>query len=338
MEMDDWIPVIRAALGLSALILLCYGMSERRDRIRWSLVGYGLALQIVLAILILRIPFFHEATRSVSWFFSKLVGFSNSSAAFVFGKLASDETGAFGFAFTVLPTIIFFSALSAILYYLRVLPLIVFGFAWLLNRSMRLSGAESLAAAANVFIGQTEAPLVIKPYLKSMNRSEVMALMTGGMATIAGGVLAVYMNVLGGGSDTETIAFGQHLLTASLLSAPAAMVVSKILRYCGYQIFFQIFFFIYFLMVVSKNTQILQISDIFLDINYINFKFIVFVIILSALFNSISTNLVLSQLNQVAINVEVLARFFIGDIVGSTLFILFAVIALKLLLAQKNRT
>ena len=229
MEMDDWIPVIRAAFGLSALILLCYGMSERRDRIRWSLVGYGLALQIVLAILILRIPFFHEATRSVSWFFSKLVGFSSSSAAFVFGKLASDETGAFGFAFTVLPTIIFFSALSAILYYLRVLPLIVFGFAWLLNRSMRLSGAESLAAAANVFIGQTEAPLVIKPYLKSMNHSEVMALMTGGMATIAGGVLAVYMSVLGGGSETETIAFGQHLLTASLLSAPAAMVVSKML-------------------------------------------------------------------------------------------------------------
>ena len=202
MEMDDWTPVIRAAFGLSALILLCYGMSERRDRIRWSLVGYGLALQIVLAILILRVPFFHEATRSISWFFSKLVGFSNSSAAFVFGKLASDETGAFGFAFTVLPTIIFFSALSAILYYLRVLPLIVFGFAWLLNRSMRLSGAESLAAAANVFIGQTEAPLVIKPYLKSMNRSEVMALMTGGMATIAGGVLAVYMSVLGGGSET----------------------------------------------------------------------------------------------------------------------------------------
>ena len=227
--MDEWIPAIRAIFGLSVLILLCYGISERRDRIRWSLVGYGLALQIVMAILILRVPLFHEATRAVSWFFSKLVGFSNSSAAFVFGRLASDETGAFGFAFTVLPTIVFFSAFSAILYYLRVLPLVVFGFAWLLNRSMKLSGAESLAAAANIFIGQTEAPLVVKPYLKSMNRSEIMALMTGGMATIAGGVLAVYMNVLGGGSEVETIAFGQHLLTASLLSAPAAMVVAKIL-------------------------------------------------------------------------------------------------------------
>ena len=227
--MDDWIPVIRAIFGLCVLVLLCYGVSERRDRIRWSLVGYGIALQIVTAVLILRVPVFHDATRSVSWFFSKLVGFSNSSAAFVFGRLASDETGAFGFAFTVLPTIIFFSALSAILYYLRILPFIVFGFAWLLNRSLKLSGPESLAAAANVFIGQTEAPLVIKPYLKYMSRSEIMALMTGGMATIAGGVLAVYMNVLGGRSEAESIAFGQHLLTASLLSAPAAMVVSKIL-------------------------------------------------------------------------------------------------------------
>ena len=227
--MDDSIAVVRAIFGLCVLVLLCFGFSERRDRIRWSLVGYGVALQIVMAILILRVPFFHEATRSVSWFFNKLVGFSNGSATFVFGRLASDETGVFGFAFTVLPTIIFFSALSAILYYLRILPCIVFGFAWLLKRSLKLSGAESLAAAANVFIGQTEAPLVIKPYLKSMNRSEIMALMTGGMATIAGGVLAVYMSVLGGGSDTDAIAFGQHLLTASLLSAPAAMVVSKIL-------------------------------------------------------------------------------------------------------------
>ncbi len=227
--MDDWIPVIRAIFGLCVLVLLCYGVSERRDRIRWSLVGYGIALQIVMAVLVLRVPVFHDATRSVSWFFSKLVGFSNGSAAFVFGRLASDETGAFGFAFTVLPTIIFFSALSAILYYLRILPFIVFGFAWLLNRSLKLSGPESLAAAANVFIGQTEAPLVIKPYLKYMSRSEIMALMTGGMATIAGGVLAVYINVLGGGSEAESIGFGQHLLTASLLSAPAAMVVSKIL-------------------------------------------------------------------------------------------------------------
>ncbi len=214
---------------MGLLLLLCYLLSERRDRIRWSLVAYGVALQVLLAALILKMPLVHGAVRAVSRVFNTLVGFSNESAAFVFGTLASDTENTFGFAFTVLPTIIFFSALSAILYYLRVLPCLVFAFAWMLNRTLRLTGSESLAAAANVFVGQTEAPLVIQPYLKSMNRSEILALMTGRMATIAGGVLVVYMSVLGGGDEARTIAFGQHLLTASILSAPAAMVASKML-------------------------------------------------------------------------------------------------------------
>lgn len=227
--MDDVGTIARAVLGLGLLLLFCYVLSERKDRIRWSLIAYGIGLQIVLAVLILKVPVVHGAIRSISWLFNTLVGFSNESAAFVFGSLASDTRGTFGFAFTVLPTIIFFSALSAILYYLRVLPCLVFAFAWMLNRTLRLTGAESLAAAANIFIGQTEAPLVIQPYLKSMNRSEIMSLMTGGMATIGGGVLVVYMNVLGGGTESGSIAFGQHLLTASILSAPAAMVASKML-------------------------------------------------------------------------------------------------------------
>lgn len=227
--MEELKLILRAALGLGILLLFCYALSENRKAIRWSLVGYGTGLQVVLAALILKAPPFHKAIEWVSWLFNRLIGFSNESAAFVFGALASDPDSAFGFAFTVLPTIIFFSALSAILYYLRVLPCIVFGFAWLLKRSLRITGAESLAAASNVFIGQTEAPLVIQPYLKGMSRSELMSLMTGGMATIAGGVLVVYMSVLGGGSEAEAIRFGQHLLTASILSAPAAMVTSKIL-------------------------------------------------------------------------------------------------------------
>jgi len=227
--MDMLMATLRAVLGMGLLLLLCFGLSERRDKIRWSLVGYGVALQVGLAALILKVPFAHEAVRWVSQVFNTLVGFSNESAAFVFGTLASDTEGTFGFAFTVLPTIIFFSALSAILYYLRILPCLVFAFAWMLNRTLRLTGAESLAAAANVFVGQTEAPLVIQPYLKGMNRSEILSLMTGGMATIAGGVLVVYMSVLGGGDEASTIAFGQHLLTASILSAPAAMVTSKML-------------------------------------------------------------------------------------------------------------
>lgn len=227
--MDLVIVILRAALGMGFLLLFCYALSEQRDRIRWYLVAYGVVLQIFLAVLILKVPLVHGAIRSISQLFNTLVGFSNQSATFVFGSLASDSEGTYGFAFTVLPTIIFFSAFSAILYYLRVLPCIVFAFAWMLNKTLRLTGAESLAAAANVFIGQTEAPLVVKPYLKSMSRSEVMALMTGGMATIAGGVLVAYMFILGGGDEVRAIAFGQHLLTASILSAPAAMVASKML-------------------------------------------------------------------------------------------------------------
>ncbi len=227
--MEIAVTFVRSVLGMGLLIWFCYCLSENRERIRWKLVVYGIGLQIVLAILILKMSFFHDSVRAVASFFNTLVGFSNEAAAFLFGTLATDSDGLFGFAFTVLPTIIFFSAFSAILYYLRILPWIVFGFAWMLNKTMRLTGAESLAAAANIFIGQTEGPLVIRPYLKGMNRSEMMALMTGGMATIAGGVLVIYMSVLGGGSEEAAIAFGHHLLTASILSAPAAMVAAKII-------------------------------------------------------------------------------------------------------------
>lgn len=227
--MEFAITVLRSILGLGLLLAFCYWLSEDRKRIRWSLACYGIGMQLVLALLILKAPLFYGAMRSVSEFFNRMVGFSNEASAFLFGKLASDAEGGFGFAFTVLPTIVFFSAFSAVLYYLRVLPCLVYAFAWMLSKTLRLTGVESLAAAANVFIGQTEAPLVVRPYLKAMNRSEVMSLMTGGMATIAGGVLVIYMSALGRGSEEATIAFGQHLLTASVLSAPAAMVVAKIL-------------------------------------------------------------------------------------------------------------
>lgn len=227
--MDFAITVFRSAMGLGLLLALCYWLSEDRKRIRWSLVGYGILLQFVLALLILKVPVFYGAIRAVATFFNQLIEFSSEGAAFLFGALASDIEGNYGFAFTVLPTIVFFSAFSAVLYYLRVLPCLVFAFAWMLSKTLRLTGVESLAAAANVFIGQTEAPLVIRPYLKGMNRSEIMSLMTGGMATIAGGVLVMYMALLGGGSEEAAIGFGQHLLTASILSAPAAMVTAKIL-------------------------------------------------------------------------------------------------------------
>ena len=133
------------------------------------------------------------------------------------------------FAFKVLPTVVFFSAFTSLLYYLGILQKIVYVFAWIMSKTMKLSGAESLAAAANIFIGQTEAPLVVKPYLDKMTKSEILSLMVGGMATIAGGVLAAFISFLGGDSDVEKILFTQHLLTASIMSAPAALIIAKIL-------------------------------------------------------------------------------------------------------------
>ncbi len=226
--MDTLLTLLRASVGIVGLLALCWWLSEDRRRIDWKLVGTGIALQVVLGLLILKVTFFHAAMEGVSGFFNRLVGFSDDGASMVFGSMPADVP-AFGMAWTVLSAIVFFSAFSAILYHLRILQVIVFGFAWLMSKALKLSGAECLAAAANVFIGQTEAPLVVKPYLKRMTRSEINSLMTGGMATIAGGVLAIYMKQLGGDDELARIAFGKHLLTASILSAPAAMVVAKMI-------------------------------------------------------------------------------------------------------------
>jgi CNT family concentrative nucleoside transporter len=166
---------------------------------------------------------------AVSRFFIALMGFSQSGAEFLFGGLVDPSSFGFIFAFQVLPTIVFFSALTSALYYLNILQFVVYGFAWLMQRTMRLSGAESLAAAANIFVGQTEAPLVVKPYLEKMTASEILSLMTGGMATIAGAVMVAYIAMLGGGDPERMQFFATHLLVASMLSAPAALVTAKIL-------------------------------------------------------------------------------------------------------------
>ena len=197
-------------------------------------------MQIILAVLILRVPFIKNIFKYISDFFVVVLDFTEAGADFVFGawpQVAQVTEGLTGetftigymFAFKVLPTIIFFSALSSVLYYLGILQFIIKGFAWLMNKTMQLTGAESLAAAANVFIGQTEAPLVIKPYLEKMSKSEILCLMTGGMATIAGGVFAAYVGFLGGNDPEATREFATHLLTASIISAPAAIVAAKLL-------------------------------------------------------------------------------------------------------------
>lgn len=187
----------------------------------------GLILQIVLAFLVIRVPVVTEFFRSVVDLFLVVIASSGESASFLFGSLATDPS--YGFAFSALPIIIFFSALTSVCYYLGILQKVVYGFAWVMKRTMQLSGAESLSAAANIFIGQTEAPIVIKPYLDKMSRSELMSIMTGGMATIAGSVFGAYISILGGGSEEATQEFGLHLLVASLISAPAALLVAKML-------------------------------------------------------------------------------------------------------------
>ncbi len=213
---------------MGVLIAICYLLSSSRKSVDWRLVMMGLGLQLVLAILMLKVPLVRGFFRLIVNFFVLMIDATEESARFLFGDLAI-AGGAFGFAFYVLPTIVFFSALSSLLYYLGILQKIVYGFAWLMNKTMRLSGSESLAAAANVFIGQTEAPLVVKPYLERMTNSEIMCLMSGGMATIAGGVFGAYMAMLGGEAMEGRQLFGMHLLTASIISAPAAIIAAKIL-------------------------------------------------------------------------------------------------------------
>ena len=223
--------ILRGLLGIGFLILVSFLFSSSRKNINWRLVVTGLAMQIVFALLVLKVPFVRSIFNNIGIFFNEIINFTNSGSEFLFGSFITGEVESsfVNFAFNILPTIVFFSALTSILYYLGILQKIVYGFAWIMYKAMGLSGSESLAAAANIFIGQTEAPLVVKPYLKSMTRSEIMCLMTGGMATIAGGVLAAYMGFLGGQDEETRIYFATHLLTASIMSAPAAIVAAKIL-------------------------------------------------------------------------------------------------------------
>ncbi|GAA5221954.1 NupC/NupG family nucleoside CNT transporter [Membranihabitans marinus] len=220
--------LLRGIIGMCFLVGISYLLSSNRRSINWKLVTTGLGLQVLLAILLIHVPFVRQIFQLIVDFFVIMIDSIQESAIFLFGDLAKPGSG-YGFAFTVLPTIVFFSALSSLMYYLGILQKVVYVFAWLMNKTMKMSGRESLAAAANVFIGQTEAPLVIKPYLEKMTRSEIMCLMTGGMATIAGGVFGAYMSMLGGASLAEKSIFGMHLLTASIISAPAAIVAAKLL-------------------------------------------------------------------------------------------------------------
>lgn len=224
------IHILRGIIGITFVIGISYLFSSFKKSISWKIVISGLVIQLIFAFGVLKVPLIKSFFNSISSVFVGILAFTKAGAAFLFGDLI-EKTDTFGyiFAFQVLPTIIFFSALTSLLYYLNILQKIVYVFAWVVSRFMRLSGAESLAAAGNIFLGQTEAPLLVRPYIERMTRSEILCLMVGGMANIAGGVLAAYVGFLGGSSPASQQIFATHLLCASIMSAPAAILISKML-------------------------------------------------------------------------------------------------------------
>ena len=226
----DFTHVLRGLLGIAAFIGVAILFSENRRAIPWRLVAAGLLLQIICGVLVLKVEFVRVAVDLVGQGFVKILDFNEAGSRFLFGPLIDpSQSWGFLFAFKVLPTIIFFSALTSLLFYWGILQRIVYGFAWIMSKTMQLSGAESLSASANIFLGQTEAPLLIKPYLATMTRSELAAVMVGGMANIAGAVLVAYIGMLGGTDPEKQMLFAKHLITASLMSAPASLYIAKIL-------------------------------------------------------------------------------------------------------------
>lgn len=220
---------LRPLLGLALILLITYLLSDNRKAISWPLVMMAFGLQFVFAALVLHIGWFQGFIEFVSSFFVVVLDFTKQGSDFVFGGLMDSQKTGYIFAFQVLPTIIFFSALTSVMFYYGILQKIVGFMSWALSKVLKLSGAENLSTTANIFLGQTEAPLLIKPYLASMNRSEIFCVMVGGMANTAGGVLAAYVGFLGGGDPEQQLYFAKHLLAASVMSAPAAILVSKML-------------------------------------------------------------------------------------------------------------
>lgn len=217
-------------LGIVVLVGVAWALSSHRARIKPRIVIGGLVLQAIVAALMLRVPGVSDAFEFIALGVTKVIGFADAGTAFLFGN-AADAGGPWGFIFAVkvLPVIVFFASLMAVLYHLGVMPRIVAGLAWIMRRTLGVSGAEAMSASANIFVGQTEAPLCIRPYLAGLTRSQLSAVMTGGFATIAGSVLAAYVVKLGGDDPAQRVLFAKHLITASVMSAPAGFVFAKIM-------------------------------------------------------------------------------------------------------------
>ena len=221
----------RGALGMIVLLLIAYLLSKNRKAINWRTVGFGLLAQLILAIGVLKVPFVQAAFEWVGSLFISVLDFTMAGTKFLFASFSTNEIAdsLLTFAVSILPTIIFFSALTSVLFYLGIIQKVVKAMAWLLTKLLQISGAESLSVAGNIFLGQTESPLMIKAYLEKMTKSEMLLVMIGGMATVAGGVLAAYIGFLGGSDEALRLFYAKHLLTASVMAAPGAIVVSKIL-------------------------------------------------------------------------------------------------------------
>jgi len=228
--------------GLAVLISIAFAFSNSKKSINWIQVAIGLSMQIVFAFFVIKTSWGADIFDFIGSIFVRIISFTNEGSAFIFGPLADQGIfdkafpesmqnmgNGFLFAFQVLPTIIFFSSLMAVLYHLGVMQKIVQSMAWVMAKLLKISGAESISVAANVFIGQTEAPLVVRPYIDPMTKSELFTLMVGGMATIAGGVLAAYVGLLGGSDPALQLYYAKHLLSASIMAAPATIVIAKIL-------------------------------------------------------------------------------------------------------------
>ena len=225
------VKLLRGMLGMAVLIAVAWAFSNNRKAVNWRMVGLGLLFQLVLAIGILYIPFIQVFFEFIGKGFVKILAFTNEGVTYLLKNYDTGEVapGLQNFAFSILPTIIFFAALSSLLFYLGVIQIFVKGFGYVLSRALGLSGPESLSVAGNIFLGQTESPLLIKPYLEKMSKSEILLVMSGGMATLAGGVLAAYIGFLGGGDPVQQVIFAKHLLTASIMAAPGVVVISKII-------------------------------------------------------------------------------------------------------------
>ena len=221
--------IIKGLVGMAVIILVCWIFSSDRKNINWGTVGKALFLQLAIAVSVLAVPAVQTIFEAMGGAFIAVLNWTKAGSNFLFGSLMDMSKFGYVFALQILPTIIFFSALTSLFFYLGILQRVVWVMGWMLTKFMKLSGAEALTCAGNIFLGQSEAPLLAKAYVPNMTKSELVVIMVSGMATMSGGVLAAYIGMLGNGDPALELEFAKHLLSASVMAAPGAIALSKIL-------------------------------------------------------------------------------------------------------------